>query len=886
MDGVPTSFWGKLERGTDGTTIAWHPLADHCADVAACCKAILEGTLLRQRLAKLAGRQDFSQQQVERLSVFAALHDVGKFNQGFQNKALPNRGPTAGHVGEIINLLQSDSQEQRRLSEALSARQLLAWGEEPEVPEGLLAASICHHGRPVQPHGVANSVHWRPLGSLDPIQGVSQLVDRTRVWFPRAWRNGGELLPAAAELQHAFSGLVTLSDWLGSDRRFFAFSDAGDGDRFAVAEAAAKRALTATGLDARISRASLGTKPFSYGEVFGFEPRAAQRAMLELDVSKQERLTVLEAETGSGKTEAALGHYYRLFQDGAVDGMYFALPTRTAATQLHRRVVRAVERMFPDESRPPVVLAVPGYLGIDDASGYRLPGFQVLWTDDPDERFRFRGWAAEHPKRFLAGAVVVGTIDQVLLASLVVNHSHMRAVSLLRNLLVVDEVHASDAYMNRLLETILERHACAGGHALLMSATLGSVARTPLLSAAGAKDEVVSIKGAIEKPYPSVVHFSSKSEPTWIRLPAAEQSKTIAVSLQPAMSRPDAVACFALAAAQAGSRVLVIRNTVRDCIDTQVALEALVGVRDSHDVLFECRGVPAPHHSRFARQDRLLLDEAIEAFFGKGAALADRIAVATQTVQQSLDLDADLMITDLCPMDVLLQRLGRLHRHAGHPRPPGYEVPCLEVLVPASRDLTPLISRNGEARGGHGLGTVYEDLRVLEASWRQLEAHPELHIPTMNRALVEQTTHPEALSQLVAELPEAWHRHAEHLQGALLADRRMAVWNLCTWSVSFLDTDCQFPSGELDRRILTRLGEGDRLVSIDPPLPGPFGNPVRQLTVPARLARGVGSDEKPQNIKEVAGGFSFRFGRRSFTYDRLGLRVESARCASASIRDA
>jgi CRISPR-associated endonuclease/helicase Cas3 len=135
--------------------------------------------------------------------------------------------------------------------------------------------------------------------------------------------------------------------------------------------------------------------------------------------------------------------------------MYFALPTRTAATQMHQRVYEAITRAFPSEStRPPVVLAVPGYIAVDDGVAHRLPGFEVLWNDNEAERFRFRGWAAENPKRYLAGPIVVGTIDQVLLSTLMVSHAHMRATALLRQFLVVDEVHASDSYMIALLRSV------------------------------------------------------------------------------------------------------------------------------------------------------------------------------------------------------------------------------------------------------------------------------------------------------------------------------------------------------------------------------------------------------------------------------------------------
>lgn len=128
-----------------------------------------------------------------------------------------------------------------------------------------------------------------------------------------------------------------------------------------------------------------------------------------------------------------------------------------------------------------MLLAVSGYVRVDDAQAHKiLPGFEVLWADNPDEAEAHTRWAAENPKRFLAAQIAVGTIDQALLSNLQVRHAHLRSAALLRHLLVVDEVHASDAYMTALLRSVLEVHLAAGGHALLMSATLGSVARFQL----------------------------------------------------------------------------------------------------------------------------------------------------------------------------------------------------------------------------------------------------------------------------------------------------------------------------------------------------------------------------------------------------------------------
>lgn len=873
MRGEPTQFWGKLTRTGQGPVEEWHPLIDHCADVAACIFVLLSDSLLGSRLARLAGLESLAKVQVARVSVLAALHDVGKFNHGFQNKAARGAATTAGHVAEVLNLLASTYPERERLCEVMKIPEILEWADSPEAVEALLCASISHHGRPVHPERDPKRSLWVPQPDRDPIAGVAELVACTVEWFGEAWESTGPPLPDEPRFQHALSGLVMLADWFGSDRRFFPFTNEGDTNRFASSLERAREAMGRVAILAASSRKAFAELRPDFQTTFGFSPRGAQRTILELEVRNGPSLTILEAETGSGKTEAALARYFDLFRAGVVDGLYFALPTRTAATQLHRRVAKAIERSFPDKDvRPPVVLAVPGYLSVDDRTGTRLPGFEVLWNDDDHERFRYRGWAAEHPKRYLAGAVVVGTIDQVLLSTLTVNHSHMRGAALLRQFLVVDEVHASDAYMNRLLESVLERHWAAGGHSLLMSATLGSTARSLFLGAAGKGQDVPGGDAAASLPYPAVLQVES-DDSRWLRPTGESRGKQVRVTLDSSADKSDLIAELAVDAANRGAKVLVVRNTVTDCVATQQAVEVCARNTGATDLLFSCAGVPAPHHSRFARADRLALDHALESLFGGGSAATGCVVSATQTVQQSLDIDADLLITDLCPMDVLLQRIGRLHRH-DRARPSGFEEPNVRVLSPNTRDLTPFIRRGGRARGPHGLGTVYEDLRILEATWRTLERNNELDIPRMNRHLVESAMHPSSLREIVSDSPQAWNGHADWIHGSNLADRRMARRNLSDWSEDFLSTE--FPSRELDQRIQTRLGEGDRLVDFIVPAAGPFGQLVRRLTIPAWLARGAPSETAVEDLQVTAGEISFQFGCHRFVYDRLGLRREGA----------
>ncbi|MBN1578080.1 MAG: CRISPR-associated endonuclease Cas3'' [Chitinispirillaceae bacterium] len=431
MKGQPTDFWGKLSKDKDGIVTDWHPLIDHCADVAACTMVLLEQPVIRRRIAACGGMEDLETIQQTRLCVLAALHDIGKFNVGFQNKALIKPAFIEGHVSQTVWLFDCDCNEQRSLFGAIGLPEMTGWADDDSACR-LLIAALCHHGRPVSCRGGnANPALWRPYRNLDPIEGTGRLMNLTKSRFPVAYVNEGcPRLPALPQLQHAFSGLVMLADWLASDEDFFPFSNEGDPDRFIFSCERARQICDRLFLNPRPAIDALGPELITFSGVFGpqFTPRGVQIAIESLEMPLNGSITIIEAETGSGKTEAAFRYFLRLFHARKVDGMYFALPTRTAATQIHARILQYIRSTFGGNA-PPVILAVPGYLRTDDTTGLRLAPFEVLWNDDDKERFRYRGWAAEHPKRYLAGCIIVGTVDQVLFSSLTVSHAHLRATA-------------------------------------------------------------------------------------------------------------------------------------------------------------------------------------------------------------------------------------------------------------------------------------------------------------------------------------------------------------------------------------------------------------------------------------------------------------------------
>lgn len=861
--------FGKLVRSnSDGQPTDWLSLADHCADVALCFASMTACNSIRRALESAAGRR-LNKCDIDRLCVFAFLHDVGKASSGFQskrwganNRPQPDFWPVpTGHSREALSLF---TEQNRDLAYRLPIDEMENWGD---ATWPLLIASCSHHGRPVVDSSSAMATAaWSPVrdqsGVLlyDPGQTLKDMADRVQALFPSAFEASENTLPDRTEFGHLFAGLVQFADWLGSDVRFFPIRDTNN--RGKEARNYAERAVAALGLDSSEWHSYLNKKDPSFQSVFdALSPRPAQAAMAD---DRLGSLVILESETGSGKTEAAIWRFVHLFRTGKVDSLYFALPTRVSATQIYDRLHSAVANLWP-ENTPLTVRALPGYTAADDAIPTMLPEFKVQWSDDPEDEQACRRWAAEAPKRFLAAPISVGTIDQALLGILKTKHAHMRYAMLSRSLLIVDEVHASDTYMTVLLEKLLKAHLGNGGHALLLSATLGSRARTRFLALDRQVVTQPNFGEAIDTPYPAI------SDSTGLRsIAPTEFIKEVHWSLHDCMDDPVTIAEFVVDAAQNGAKVLVVRNTVPAAVALFRAVEAHP---ESSRWLFTVNDQPTLHHSRFSKQDRPLLDAVLESEFGKKRLSGPCVLIGTQTLEQSLDIDADLLITDLCPADVLLQRIGRLHRHRRDEkeRPPSFRLPTAIVLTPRNYDLSPMLTRSvhGLGRFSDG-GGIYADVRIIEATRRLIAKYPIITIPTDNRILVEGATHPECLVEIESEMGEAWATHGQQVAGDTGARRTMAHLHILDVDREFAcDPNMAFPT---DEKIGTRLGADDRLVQFDPPVLGPFGLPCREIPVRAHLlAARLSQDAVPEQIVSRDGTVEFCLGSVQYRYSRLGL---------------
>ena len=861
-----SQFWGKYIAKTGGSL----SLLAHSLDVAVVFRALCDLDGIRRTLTN-STETLLTDEHLDRLAVLAMLHDIGKANLGFQDKILPRSPAHVGHIRELAPLFADDGLSGMFL--ASLPRDIGTWFSSVDAADSYFFAIFSHHGRPVRFLGsklgsywLARDEWWRPDTSRDPIQAIAEISRFAEKAFPRAFDTSGSPLPDEPRFHHRFAGLLMLADWLGSHGYWFPVEEVTAQERLTHSTRVAPELLRAVGLDAKLVRPVLRNVGDGFRSRFeNLSPRPLQKIVDELDPhDSNTRLAIVESETGSGKTEAALNWFCKLFIAGKVDSLYFALPTRVAARELYGRINQYVRAWFPDhDCRPVTLLAVPGYAQIDGHSVEALmpdAGKANLWQEDQETLNLERYWAAARPKRFLAATVAVGTIDQALLSIVQTAHAHLRSVCLDRSLLVVDEVHASDLYMSRLLRSLLTHHLGVGGYAMLLSATLGSRALNEYIQITEPDSVLPEFQTAIKAPYPSLTLSSGEIMAT----SSSERTKQVHFDIrQWAFSPEKAVDQVLVPALQAGARVLVVMNTVARAVSMLGAIEDSSAIDDAW--LFRCREQICPHHGRFAPEDRVVLDGAVSARLGKGSLPGPVLLIGTQTLEQSLDIDADLLVTDLAPSDVLLQRVGRLHRH-NRTRPLGYGNARCVVLVPDRPLETALDSRGGVSGDFKriGYGSVYEDLRSLELTYRTLKEKPEVLIPDDNRFLVERATHPEALDSLVGE---RWTEHRNSIYGKGLAKAIAAS----TITNAFDQYFGQVEFAEAGRAVTTRLGADQLHLSLNRQVMSPFGETLAEMLIPGHMAPDELNDGLIMVEEEGGGVIIMRCEERRYRYSKYGL---------------
>lgn len=417
------------------------------------------------------------------------------------------------------------------------------------------------------------------------------------------------------------AGLTSVADWIGSGQHF----DNPDEDWQPIITQAVDEAGFIRPAYRELS---------SFAEVFGFEPRVAQRLLFE-QVSGP-GVYVLEAPMGLGKTEAALYAAYQVLRTGQASGIYFALPTQLTSNKIFERFNQFLEQILAEDCQHRSLL---------------LHANAWLFETEMGEEGRPGGAWFSHAKRGLLAPFAVGTIDQALMAAMNVKHGFVRAFGLAGKVVILDEVHTYDAYTGTLMDALIRLLRQLDCIVIVLSATLNQERRQELMGCETTSSD-----------YPLITAFPNATDSVAEVAVPVEGVQSVAIGLQ--CDEATAVEEVLLRAEQ-GQQVLWIENTVREAQERYLQL-----AERARSLGADCGLL----HSRYSFADRQAIEDRWVNLFGKPGWQGDqrqqqgRILIGTQVLEQSLDIDADFLVSRFAPTDMLLQRFGRLWRHAGTPR--------------------------------------------------------------------------------------------------------------------------------------------------------------------------------------------------------------------------
>lgn len=713
-------FWAKT--GENGST---HPLLWHLVDVGQVALALWENVLTDAFRNRIAEALDLEPSAAGRLFAFwAACHDIGKASPNFQRKYKPAQ-PELERAGFVFPPLLGKTTCYHATISALLLPPMLA--EATGLDEGLareVAQALGgHHGS--WPTADVRRSHKGQVGDQSWQPAQRALLDSLIDLFapPAATRLGRDDAERGAVLV-LLSGLTSVADWIGSMEEYFAFSSPNvAAETYAPLSAQrALRALRTLGwLDWQPPQELL---PFE--ALHGFTPRPAQQAVIDLLPGDTEpTLVIAEMLTGAGKTELALYLADRWAVLRRQRGLYVAMPTQATSNQMYDRVGNYLRKRYPEQQI--------NYHLVHSAARWRtellMPEFSTEDDETAQGTIKAQSWFLPR-KRTLLAPFAVGTVDQALMSTLQTRHFFVRLFGLSGKTVIFDEVHAYDTYMNSLFTRLLLWLRAVGASVIVLSATLPAKTRQELVAAWRGTD--AGTETLNHAAYPSVT-VASQNQLSIEALPG-DGERSIAIAwIDPVM---ESLVETLRSRLDGGGCVAVICNRVQRAQEAYRALQEAKLVADEDLLLF---------HARTPRIWRDETEQAVLNRFGKDAAQRPHksIVVATQVIEQSLDLDFDLMVSDLAPIDLILQRAGRLHRHDRSSRPAGLETATLLIVEP---ERTP----DGTPDFG-GDAWVYEPYVLLRSLWTIQRNGSDLRLPAQTVALIEAVYGDE--DKLPAELP-------------------------------------------------------------------------------------------------------------------------------------
>lgn len=747
-------LWGKTNepdiRKGKADTWRMHPAICHMVDVGYVAETWLTANeRLMDRFSSLA--PGIERQALKKIIVsITAIHDLGKLHRSFQSKS--EAGWVYGYGksgrkrdtrckgfdhGRATGIIMRDLFKKER-------RGWKAWRKAFDAVSG-------HHGKLYTSDELRDNDALSFPSYIDEKPLVIEALDTLSELFSMP-----DELPEAPQSNAFFmllAGFASVADWLGSNSELYAFRSTGISGRDDLHDYVNNLRASGIGLDQLRDAGllpSFVSGSFDYVDLFPIitpdtiRPLQSLSRSVPFGESSGGEVAVVEAPMGMGKTEIALYLASRAITHGHTDGLYFALPTQASSNALLDRISSFADAMRDPDGELSLVLAHGGrrynekYRGLVDRT--RKQRWQYEQTRERTGAYRDNvdaipsevvapDWLQSSKRTLLAG-IGVGTIDQALLGGIEVRHAFVRLFALSNKVVVFDEIHAYDAYMNEIILHLLKWLHAFGAKVILLSATLPRGLRASLLSTYRYSAET-SLTAPEDDPYPQILHVDGNGSFTAHALSreVADEEKPKPIGIEyvsiPNDERSTAGADIALDLAAKGGCIAWIRNTVREAQEAWRTVHERAESRGMDDV--DIRLI----HARFTRLDRNRIEEELIERLGKDAAEnrpRKMILIATQVIEQSVDIDFDAMISDLAPVDLLLQRLGRMWRHErDSSERQGHGSAVLHVLTPTDEE---------HRRLDFGSSVWVYDPEILARSSILVGADPRWELPRDCRRLV------------------------------------------------------------------------------------------------------------------------------------------------------
>ena len=727
-------LWAKSNRENPDDI---HLLIYHLLESAAVGLALWNHSLSKSVKREMADLFDLPEEAFGHyLAYWIGLHDIGKATPAFQIK-LERGNPTL-----IKAIRDSGLSIDRTLIPAyhslLSGKYL---SQREYIPKEVEIAISGHHGKWNTFYRSISSLaygdeKWDSVReSYDEI--LKRVLDISDINFSQI-----EQVENRNSFTTWLSGMICVADWLSSNEEYFPYHSFWQDPEvyFNETRGHAIDVLEETGWIGWHSKGEEQT----FAQMYHFKgwagPNDIQRQAIDA-YKKFDPTTpfimLVEAPTGIGKTEIAMYLADQWLQKMDGSGIYIAMPTQATSNQIYERSTEVLENRYGDQLIN-IVLAHGKARWNEQVNKIRV---KEVGERDDRQGLIASDWFQNNRKRSLLTPFGVGTVDQVFLSILQTKHFFVRLFGLKNKVIIFDEVHAYDTYMNTLFHRLLEWLRALGASVIILSATLPEDTRKEIISHyCGMSKEKIST----DDHYPRITLASPEKGQLVTPLAWTEPDREIKLT----WVDEDRLAELLLNRLSNGGCAAVICNTVRQSQEIYLRLKAQSIVADRDLILF---------HARFPFRWRQKIESDVLEKFGKEATRTNgkrpqkAIVVATQVIEQSLDLDFDLMVTELAPVDLILQRAGRLHRHKRKgQRPNKLKQPELMILeVDQDENGLPLVGKREPFYGKSTLLRTYYHLHGIST----------LKVVISTRQLIENVY---ASVKLLSNIPEAFHPHLQN----------------------------------------------------------------------------------------------------------------------------